>query len=89
MDITAFASTPNSFGRSSRAITPSDTVDITNGPVKAVIAASAGNLKILPADNATSVPVAFVDIPAGFVPPFIVKRVFATGTTATVYSVEG
>jgi hypothetical protein len=86
MSTSDYAASPMSFGRSSRAITPSDTVDIPNGPVKAIVVTQAGTLSILPSNS--DVPVAFAEVPAGFNPPFQVRRVLATGTTATVFTVE-
>lgn len=75
-----------SFGRHGVAITPSDAADIPNGPVKGVVTTSAGNLSVIPADSATAI--AFVGVGVGFIPPYVVRRVMATGTTATVATVE-
>ena len=50
------------------------------------MALTSGNLSILPADGAEAI--SFIGIPAGFTPPFIVRRVMATGTTSTVATVE-
>lgn len=73
------------FGRRGFAVTPDDNADLPGGAVKAVVATSAGNLAVIPVDSAT--PIAFTGVPAGFLPPFIVRRVMATGTTATVAAV--
>lgn len=75
------------YGRRGVAITPNDAADIPGGPVKAVVATSAGNLSVIPVDS--SIAIAFIAISAGFSPPYIVRRVMATGTTATVATVEG
>ncbi|MFK8250655.1 spike base protein, RCAP_Rcc01079 family [Ancylobacter terrae] len=82
------ASTLESFGRKSSAITPSDSTDLPSAPVKAVILITAGDISIIPADNANNDPVSFTGQAAGFIPPFIVRRVMATGTTATVRTIE-
>jgi hypothetical protein len=79
--------TPESFGRSARLVTPSDSADLPTVS-KSVVCATAGNISVVPVLNDASVPVPFVDVPAGFVVPFQVRRVKATGTTATVYTVE-
>lgn len=75
-----------SFGRQGVAVTPSDSTDIPGGPVKAVVVTAAGNLSVIPADSATAI--AFVAVPVGFIPPYVVRRVTSTGTTATVATVE-
>lgn len=74
------------FGRKRVAITPSDAADIPGGPFKAVVATSGGNLSVIPADSVTAI--AFTDVPVGFMPPYIVRRVMATGTTASVATVD-
>jgi hypothetical protein len=84
----SFGATPLSFGRKSSAVTPSDTTDLPN-VAKAVVCLSDGNISIIPASEADTDFVAFVGVSAGFVPPFQVRRVMATGTTATVRTVEG
>ena len=80
-----FAKTPSSFGTQSRLIAPGAT-DITPIP-KAVVCGTAGDITVVPSGNDPSVTVNFTDIPAGFIPPFRVRRV--TAATATVYTVEG
>lgn len=82
---TAYYSTGDSFGTTSRAVTPGST-DLNPIP-KAVVCATAGDISVVPADNANNDVVAFIDVPAGFIPPFRVRRV--TAATATVYTVEG
>jgi hypothetical protein len=76
-----------SFGRRSRPVTPSDTTDLSPY-AKAIVALSSGNLVLLPVENADGVTVTFTSVPVGFVPPFEVRRVLATGTTATVATVD-
>lgn len=84
-----FVASRSSFGSSSQLVTPSNTVDLSPAPVKAVVCLTAGNIAVVPVNNADSVPLAFVGVSAGFVPPFSVRRVMATGTTCTVATVEG
>lgn len=77
------------FGTVSKAVVPSDSADLPSAPVRAVVCLTSGNISVIPANNATAVPVPFVGVSAGFVPPFQVRRVMATGTTCTVMTVEG
>ena len=77
------------FGSKSRNITPSDTVDLTMY-AKAIVVTAAGNLVILPVgntDNAGGL-VTFTAAPVGFIPPYRVRRVNATGTTASVSTID-
>lgn len=77
------------FGSKSRNITPSDTVDLSPY-AKAIVVTAAGNLAILPVgntDNAGGI-VTFTSAPVGFVPPYRVRRVNATGTTATCSTID-
>lgn len=66
----------------SAAITPSDTVDLTSYARVVVIAA--GNAKVLPTQNDDAVGITFTGLTVGTVLPFNVRRVFATGTTASL-----
>ena len=76
------------FGLSSRTeALKSDTNDIVPYP-KAIIVTVAGTLTILPVGNADGKSVAFGSVPVGFIPPFQVRRVFATGTTASVATID-
>lgn len=79
-----FASTPSTLGRKSRVITPAAT-DLP-GATKAVVLLTAGNVTVVPVGNADADGIAFVGVPAGFVPPFMVRRV--TAATATVATIE-
>jgi hypothetical protein len=88
MNVDEFVPSLSTFGRKARAVTPSDVADLPAGKVKAVVLLSAGNVSVIPADNADNEPVSFTDVPAGFIPPFVVRRVRATGTTATVATIE-
>lgn len=77
------------FGSKSRNITPSDTVDLTMY-AKAINVTAAGNLVILPVgntDNAAGL-VTYTAAPVGFIPPYRVRRVNATGTTASVSTID-
>ncbi|TIN02692.1 MAG: hypothetical protein E5Y34_06595 [Mesorhizobium sp.] len=78
---------PESLGRSGRLVVPSDTDDL---PVvaKAIVCTTAGDISVVPVSNATDTPVPFIDVPAGYLIPFQVRRVMATGTTATAYTLE-
>jgi hypothetical protein len=73
--------------RKGKAITPSDTVDLAKY-ASGVVCLTTGNLKLLPVENDDADTVTFTGCAVGFVPPFEVRRVFATGTTATVASVD-
>lgn len=75
-------------GSEGRVLTPSNTVDITGYP-RAVVTLTAGNLAYVPSKNADGDVLSFVDLPAGWVSPHRVRRVMATGTTATVATIEG
>lgn len=78
----------DSPGTSARAITPHDTNDL-DPYAKAVCVTAAGNLVVLPAMNADGSTITFTAAPVGFVTPFRVRRVLATGTTASVCAVDG
>ncbi|MGY3331325.1 hypothetical protein ACVILI_004342 [Mesorhizobium sp. USDA 4775] len=78
---------PQSGGRRGRVVTPSDTEDLPTIP-KAVVLLSAGNVAILPVNNDDDEPLAFVGVHAGCPIVFQVRRVLATGTTATVATIE-
>lgn len=79
----------DSIGVNGTAIVPSDTADLASYP-RAVCVTATGDLKVLPliaADDGAHT-VTFAAAPVGFIPPFRVRRVFATGTTASVCSVD-
>ncbi len=85
----AFSSSPQGLGRTSNAVTPSDTVDFTKYP-KTLVVTAAGNLVVLPltaADDGAHT-ITFTGLPVGFIMPFRVRRVLATGTTASVATIE-
>lgn len=70
-----------------KAITPNDTTDLT-AYAAGIVVTAAGNLKVLPSQNADADTITFTGVTVGFVPPFQVRRVFATGTTASVASLD-
>jgi hypothetical protein len=77
------------IGRKSVAITPSDTVDLAAYP-KAIVVTAAGNLVVLPlmaADDGSHT-ITFTAAVVGFVLPFRVRRVLATGTSASVATID-
>jgi hypothetical protein len=84
----SFSAGLDSFGDNSLAITPSDTVDLAAYP-KGVVVTAAGNLVVLPlkaADDGAHL-ITFTGAAVGFILPFRVRRVMATGTTALVASI--
>lgn len=77
------AASAMSFGRKGRVVTPAAT-DIDPLP-KAVIMTTSGNITIVPDGNANSDTITFTGVPAGFIPPFVPRRVTAcTGTCVTI-----
>lgn len=71
--------------RRALAVVPSDTVDYLSdaGQVvpKGLYIGSAGNVRVRPVDDTTTVD--FLNVPAGTILPVRARRVLATGTTAT------
>jgi len=63
-----------------RAVTPSDTISIKNGPARALYIGGEGNLVAI---NENGVAVSFAGLAAGTVLPITTTRVNATNTTAT------
>lgn len=63
-----------------KAVTPSDTVNLPNGPARAVYVGGAGNLRIITGGGTD---VTFSNLLAGQLLPVMAVRVFATNTTAT------
>jgi hypothetical protein len=76
----------DAFGGKGRAVTPNDSTDLD--PYARVVCVSTGNISVIPVENADGVPVPFLAVAAGFVPPYYVRRVMSTGTTATVYTID-
>lgn len=65
---------------SGKAITPSDTVDITGGILRGFYVGVSGDVAVIMADGST---VTWPALAAGVPHPIQVKRILATGTTAT------
>lgn len=74
---------PMALGNKGALLTPGN-ADIA-GNYKGVVCLTAGNITIVPAENADGDTLSFVGVPAGYVPPYKVRRV--TAATATVASV--
>ncbi len=81
----SFSTTPDSLGTIGAIVTPGDT-DLP-GSVKGVTCLTAGNITVVPYGNDNAVTLSYVDVPAGFIPPYRVRRV--TAATATVATIEG
>jgi hypothetical protein len=77
------ANSASSFGRKGRTITPA-AADLD--PIaKSVVMLTAGDITIVPTDNATATTLVFAGLPAGYIIPFVVRRVTAcTGTCAAI-----
>lgn len=73
----------SSFGAKARVITPGS-ADLD--PIaKAVVMLAEGDITIVPVGNANGVTIQFTGVPAGFIPPYQVRRVTAcTSSCATV-----
>jgi hypothetical protein len=71
------------FGGVALPVAPSDANDLATY-AKSLVVTTTGNLVVLPAMNDDAVTVTFNDCPVGMTVPFRVRRVLATGTTASV-----
>jgi hypothetical protein len=60
-------------------VTPSDSVDLANGPCRAVWVEGTGTVRMTLAAGDTVT----LTLAAGFAHPFVATRIWATGTTAT------
>lgn len=60
------------------AVTVSDTVDDTAGPFRGLYVASTGNIKVTHVDGTVAT---YPSVPAGFILPAAITRVWSTGTT--------
>jgi len=76
-----FPGDPGHAMHSAMAVTPSDTADLPNVSRAIYVGGQAGNLRVNLADDTTAV--VFNSLAVGVVHPLAVKRVFATGTSAT------
>lgn len=71
------------LGQGGAVITPGAS-DLAGDP-KAIVCLSAGDVTIVPFNNADGSTISFTGCPVGFVPPYVVRRVTAaTGSWATV-----
>lgn len=71
--------TAASFGREGRTITPSSS-DLD--PIaKAVVMLATGDITVVPSGNADATTIAFTGLPAGYIIPFIVRRVTACSSS--------
>lgn len=82
MILTTYTGSPYdiSSGTGAVAVTPSDSTDLTRGATKGLYIGGAGNVAVITSGGDT---VTFNAITIGNVHPISVKRVLATGTTAT------
>ena len=69
-------------------VVASDTADMTSYAAGLVVV-TAGNIKYLPSQNADADTITVTAAPVGFIIPHQVRRVFATGTTGAVATLEG
>jgi hypothetical protein len=79
---------PDTLGTNSAVVAKSDTTDFTVYP-KAVVVTATGDVDVLPltaVDDGTHI-IPFRGVNAGFIIPFRVRRVMATGTTASVATI--
>ncbi len=88
MDLSEFSTSLTTPGRLSRAIEPSDSSDLPNGPAKGLYVCATGIVSFLPIDNPDDDPVRMSFVGEGTIIPFIVRRVLATGTTAILRTIE-
>ncbi|TIW21456.1 MAG: hypothetical protein E5V63_29300 [Mesorhizobium sp.] len=82
--------TPNetNFGQRGAQITPNDDADLDTVS-KGLVVLISGTLVFIPADNEDNETLTYGTLPVGAVVPYFVRRVLATGTTATVASIDG
>lgn len=64
-----------------KVVTPSDGVDLADGPTKGIWVGGAGAIKVDMMDGDT---VTFSAVPVGTILPIRAKRIYATGTAATL-----
>lgn len=76
----SFVSSVSDPARSAGAVTPNDSTDLTNLP-KAIYVGTGGSLVVRLADDSTNVTLS--NVADGSLLPLRVKRVIATGTTAS------
>jgi len=84
MEKRASLGNPLSYGLAGAVITPGNT-DLAGNP-KAIVCLTSGDLTVVPYNNENTATIAFTGVPAGFSPPFVVRRLTAaTATVAAVY----
>ncbi len=69
-------------------VVASDTVDLA-AYAAGLVVITAGNIKYLPSQNADADTITVTAAPVGFIIPHQVRRVFATGTTGAVATLDG
>ncbi len=88
MSSTAFpisGSSRSTLGTSARAVVAS--ADPIDPPAKAIVLLTAGDITIMPDSDGAPL-LAFVGVPAGFIPPYAVRKVTALGSGATAATVD-
>jgi hypothetical protein len=80
-----FPVTADSLGRVGAVIAPGNT-DLPHN-TKGVVCLTEGDLTVVPDGNADDDTLSFVGVPAGFIPPYVIRRV--TAATATVATIQG
>lgn len=83
VNFASYADTPVSPARAIRAVTPSDSADLPDGPCKALFVLTDGDLEIVAESDADNEQVV-IPVTAGTVVPVRVRRVMAANTDATV-----
>lgn len=86
MNIDEYQPSLSTFGRRGLTVVPSDSTDLPVG-AKAITVLEAGSLAFVPLDNDDGDSIAYEAVQVGFIAPFLVRRVLATGTTATVAAI--
>jgi hypothetical protein len=80
-----WSSGPMTHGQRGVIVTPGAS-DLPGGPAKGIVLLTPGNVTVVPIDNADGAPLAFFDLPSGYVIPFRVRRVTAaTASVAAIY----
>lgn len=74
------------IARLGQSVVASDTLDFNDYLVLTVVVA--GNIKFLPPINDNADPITITAAPVGFIIPWQVRRLFSTGTTAVLRTIE-
>lgn len=77
--------TRSSFGTNSRLLTAS--ASDLDPPAKSVVLLTAGNITVVPLEEGAP-DLAFVGLPAGYIIPFVVRRVTALAAGATCAAID-